>query len=212
MKLTGTGVCILFLGVLPWSCAKAELTVLPAYPEFQELFRTAEESYQKLQIRYLQPGEASSEPGLFVLPEEDLNSLVDAGLAMDMEKAFAALDAETAGGPAAKGTEEPALTGMEEIRRSIPLYYRDGRPWALFLNSGTGVLCYDPELTERYLHMSEPPLVQEQLGDLNSFIVSAFLIGNRSFGSCAVIPCADELFPAFQHTRSMPLQKAGLTE
>ncbi|MDR2314287.1 MAG: hypothetical protein LBE02_07105 [Spirochaetaceae bacterium] len=204
---------IFFLGVLTWSCVKPELAVLPAYPEFNGLFKTAEETYQKLRIRYVGPGEDSSEPALLVLAEEELAGFVDAGLAMNLEDAFGVLEAgRPAGRPAGGPGEKPAAGGIEDIRRTLPLYYRDGRFWALFLNSGTGVLCYDPELAERYFHVSDPPLVQERLGDLNSFIVSAFLIGSRSLGSCALIPSADELLPAFQHTRSVSLQRAGLTK
>ncbi|MDR2210676.1 MAG: hypothetical protein LBO65_04310 [Spirochaetaceae bacterium] len=179
-------------------CAKPELTVWSAYPEYKELFTAAGEAYQKLRINYLAPGEEPPEPGLFVFAGDDMETFIAAGLGMDMEEAFAALEAEN---PEAG-----------DFRRRIPLYYREGRPWGLFLNSGTGVLCYDPELTGRYLHVSEPALVQEQLGDLNSFIVSAFLVGERSFGSCAVIPAAEELLPAFQHTKSVALQRAGLKE
>jgi len=92
----------------------------------------------------------------------------------------------------------------------LPVYYRDGLPYAVFLNSGNGAFCYDPELMEKYLYFSEPSAVQKQFSDLNSFIVAAFLVGERSFGSCAIVPSVEELRPSFLSSESLSLRNAGL--
>jgi len=93
----------------------------------------------------------------------------------------------------------------------LPAYYRDDRLYAVFLDSGTGAFCYDPELMEQYLYFSEPSAVQKQFGDLNSFIVAASLVGERSSGSCAILPSAEELRPSFLSTEFLYLQKAKLS-
>jgi len=92
----------------------------------------------------------------------------------------------------------------------LPAYYQDDRPYAVFLNSGTGAFCYDSELTEKYLYFSEPSAVQEQFGDLNSFVVAAFLVGERSSGSCAILPSAEELRSSFLSSEYLSLQRAKL--
>ncbi|GHV84845.1 hypothetical protein AGMMS50230_04530 [Spirochaetia bacterium] len=178
-------VCAALVLLLCSSCARPELTVWSAYPEFKELFTGPGETYKKITINYTSyAGEetASLKPGLFVVDRTAMITLVEAGLTLD-------------------------LTPIR--REEIPAYYKDGLPSALFINAGTGVLCYDPELAGRYLHVSDPAQVQELMGDPNAFIVASFLISERSFGSCAVLPSADELLPAFQHTNS--LHRAGLT-
>jgi len=172
------------------SCAKPELTVWSAYPELAELFEEAGKSYKKLTIKYTQPEtadfasvDASLKPGLFVLPGDALPAFVDAGGALD-------------------------ISGM--LPQGLPVYYRGERPYGLFLDSGTGAFCYDPELMERYLYFSGPSTVQKQFGDLNSFIVAAFLVGERSFGSCAILPSVEELRPSFLSSESLSLLRAGL--
>jgi len=175
------------------SCAKPELTVWSAYPELAELFEEAGKSYKKLTINYTQPETedfasaekiASLAPGLLVLPGSALPAFIDAGWAVD-------------------------ITGV--LPKTVPVYYRGELPYAVFLNSGAGALCYDPELMERYLYFSEPSVVQKQFGDLNSFIVAAFLVGERSFASCAILPSVEELRPSFLSSESPALKSAGLS-
>jgi len=188
----------IFLLLLPcaffffFSCSKPELTVWSAYPELAELFEEAGKSYKKLTINYTQPETenfasaeniASLAPGLLVLPGDALPAFIDSGWAAD-------------------------ITGA--LPHTVPVYYRGALPYAVFLNSGTGALCYDPELMERYLYFSEPSVVQKQFGDLNSFIVAAFLVGERSFASCAILPSVEELRPSFLSSESLSLRNAGL--
>jgi hypothetical protein len=196
-------------------CAKPELTVWSEYPEFSVLFIGAGESglpgaspladFKKITVNYRAPSKETDfsgdlsilAPGLFILDGVSLGSFIETGLALDV----------------AEIPELPEVPAPEEAAsQNRPLYYRNGQGYGFFLNSGTGLLCYDPELMQRYMGISDPVPVQEQLGDLNSFIVAAFLISDRSFGSCAVLPETSQLRPAFQHTKSLSLQEAGLSE
>jgi len=185
------------------SCSKPELTVWSAYPELAELFEEAGKSYKKLTINYTQPETedfasaekiASLAPGLLVLPGDSLPAFVDSGWALDITEVLP--------------TDALVIDG--EVQ-GFHVYYRGDLPYAVFLNSGTGALCYDPELMEKYLYFSGPSTVQKQFGDLNSFIVAAFLVGERSFGSCAILPSVEELRPSFLSSESLSLKNAGLS-
>ncbi|MDR2551807.1 MAG: hypothetical protein LBD31_01380 [Treponema sp.] len=167
---------LLFLG----SCEKPELAVWSAYPEFEKQFSAAAEISGRIRVNYRAPrgrfGESSLlEPGIFVLDRNDLEALLNKDLILD-------------------------LTGIHGQWQTLlpPLVY-EGRILGFFFNAGTGVLCYDPRLAEKYLRVSQPAAVQALLGDLNLFIASAFLVSQRSFGSCAVLPSADELEPSFRN-------------
>ncbi|MDR1144396.1 MAG: hypothetical protein LBK77_09315 [Spirochaetaceae bacterium] len=190
---------VLFMAVLLpalASCAKPELRVWselwPDYPELSGLFTEAAETYKKLSVRCFDLPRnkeyAEAGNGIFILDGNSLPAFLEAGLA---------LDTAAHGGIHAHAQIRPA--------------YGPGGQRAFFLYSGNGVLCYDPELTRRYLEIADPLPVQEQLGDLNSFIVSAFLISERSRGAVAALPEADQLLPSFRHTKASSLQKAGLS-
>jgi hypothetical protein len=178
------------------------------YPEFGALFTGAGELYKKLAVNYHAPSQEADfsgdlsalKPGFFILDGASLAAFIEAGLALDL--------AEIPDFQKTAADEPPENAGSQ----SRPLFYRNGQGYGFFLNSGTGLLCYDSELMQRYMGISDPVPVQEQLGDLNSFIVAAFLISDRSFGSCAVLPEINQLRPSFQHTKAPSLQKAGLSE
>ncbi|MDR2662533.1 MAG: hypothetical protein LBC31_06000 [Treponema sp.] len=178
------------------SCGKPELKVWsglwPDRPELSGLFTEAAETYKKLAVRCLELSRdeeyAEAESGIFILDGQSLPAFLEAGLALDIT----------------------AHEGIRAHAQTRPAYDH-AEEQALFLHSGNGVLCYDPELMRRYLGMADPLPVQKQLGDLNSFIVSAFLISDRSRGAVAVLPEADQLLPSFRHAAVPSLQKAGLS-
>jgi hypothetical protein len=178
------------------SCAKPELKVWsdhwPDHPELSGLFTEAAEAYEDLTVRCLAPlwdeEYAGAESGILILDGNSLSGFLEAGLALDLA----------------------SHDGIYAHAQTRPVYDHDGRPRALFVHSGNGVLCYDTELAERYLESADPPAVQERLGDLNSFIVSAFLVSERSRGTVAVLPGADQLLPSFRHTKTLSPQKAEL--
>ncbi|MDR1307911.1 MAG: hypothetical protein LBK74_10105 [Treponema sp.] len=177
------------------SCSKPELKVWselwPGRPELSGLFTEAAETYKKLTVQCLElPGKeyAKAGSGIFIFDGNSLPGFLEAGLALDTA----------------------AHDGIHAYARTRPVYGPGGQR-ALFLHSGNGVLCYDPELMRRYLEISDPLPVQEQLGDLNSFIVSASLISERSRGAVAALPEVDQLLPSFRHAKAPSLQKAGLS-
>ncbi|MDR2470565.1 MAG: hypothetical protein LBD09_00455 [Treponema sp.] len=184
------------LGALLLSgCSKPELTIWSAYPGLEERFSVPAAAYKKINLRFrpLEPETdvTDLESGFFVLPAAGLDRLIEAGLALDMTEPAAEAPEDGTAAASPGPAFPPSGTG--------PRYYREGRLYGIFLDAGTGALCYDPALTENYLGLSEPAAVQKRLGDLNAFIAAADVISRRSSGLCAIIPRAEELGPAFRN-------------
>jgi hypothetical protein len=181
---------MLLCAFLTVSCAKPGLTVWTADQELTEFFKAAAKSYKKITLTVRAPETddlASLAPGFFALPGDKAEAFIKEGYAEDLS----ALDS----------------FGIKE--RGWQLYYHDDRPCAIFLNAGTGVFCYDPELTERYLYITSADAAQKQFEDLNLFMAAAFLVGERSASECAVLPSVENLRGSFN---VMALQKMNLSQ
>jgi hypothetical protein len=172
------------------ACSKPVITVWSAYGEMESAVREA--AGQGVRFREIPEGFSPdgiaffTKPEIIILDGRMLQSWAESGLLLEGEDFF------------------------PDTERPVRLY--QGRLCALFLNGGSGALCYNKKAAEKYLDSSDPLLVQRELGDLNSFIVRAYHIGVRSAGSCAVLPAVEELQSAFEHTRTIPMQGAELTE
>jgi hypothetical protein len=203
------------------ACSKPSISVWSAYAEMEGICTRAAESLE-LQLEFLTiPGDFSPEvppretaekssdgkaqgssPELIILDGTMLEAWAQSGMIAGLEEFFGDLpDSEP------EGNLTPS-----EFGASIPVYKYEGRVYALFLNGGSGVLCYNKKAAESYLGHSDPVLVQKDLGDLNSFIVSSYRISVKSDGACAVLPTTVELYSAFVHTTTVPQQRGELAE
>jgi hypothetical protein len=170
--------CFLLCTFLCVSCTSPKLTVWSSYSELTEFFEKAAKSYGKITLTVSVPETenlASLSPGFFVLPGDKAETFIKDGYAADLS----VLD----------------ISAITE--RGGQFYYHNNRPYALFLNAGTGVFCYDPELTERYLYITSADEAQKQFEDLNLFITSAFLVGERSAAECTALPSIENFRNSF---------------
>jgi hypothetical protein len=176
------------------ACSKPVITVWSAYAEMEARFREAAEA-EKLELVFVEiPGDFSpsqgfppeNPPAVFILDGTMLELWAESGMLSELDP----------------------FIQIESGR--VPVYEYEGKSRAVFFNGGNGAFCYNRKIAEKYLGYSDPSLVQRELGDLNSFIVSAYRIGAASEDSCAVLPGTGMLAPVFEHTGKLSLQQLEL--